>query len=71
MAIQDEMYKMISQEIDKTLTEGKEKIIVDVKKAKKVAKALSELSVNSNHESKSLADDLVVNIKNICNYEKL
>jgi hypothetical protein len=70
MAIQDEMYKMIAQEIDTTIDTGKEKIIVDVNKAKEVAKELAALSVNANHESKSLADDLIVNIKNICNYTK-
>lgn len=69
MTIQDEMYKMIASEIDKTLSEGKEKIIVDVNKSKRVAKELAALSVSINHEAKSLADDLIVNIKNICKYE--
>lgn len=63
------MYKMIVSEIDKTISDGKEKIIVDVNKAKKIAKELTALSMSANHQAKSLADDLVVNIKNICKYE--
>ena len=67
MAIQDEMFRMIVEEIDKTTSEGREKVIVDVKKAKLVAKALTELCVETKHEPASLADDYVVKIKNICN----
>lgn len=36
MAIQDEMYKMIAQEIDLVVEEEREKVIVDIKKAKKL-----------------------------------
>ena len=67
MAIQDEMYKMIIEEIDKTVSEGREKVIVDFEKAKLVAKSLTDLCVQTKHEEGSLADDYVVNIKNICN----
>ena len=67
MAIQDEMYKMIVDEIDKKLSEGKEKVFVDYKKAKLVAKSLTDLCAQVKHEEGSLADDYVVNIKNICN----
>jgi hypothetical protein len=70
MAIQDEMYKMIVDEIDKTLSDGKEKVLVDFSKAKKVAKSLTELCVDTKHEPDSLADDYIVNIKNICNYKE-
>ncbi len=69
MTIQDEMYRMIAKEIDKTVSKGEDKIVVDVNKAKRVAKELAALSTSINHEAKSLSDDLVVNIKNICNYE--
>ena len=43
MAIQDEMYKMIEQEINKTVAEDRQNIIVDYDKAKVVAKMLAEL----------------------------
>ena len=65
MAIQDEMYKMIEQEIDLVVKEGREKVLVNIDKVKLVAKMLTELSVD-----KSVADSLVnqymANIKNIC-----
>jgi hypothetical protein len=38
MAIQDEMYKMIAQEIDLVVKEEREKVLVDIKKAKEVAR---------------------------------
>ena len=66
MAIQDEMYKMIAQEIDLVVKEQREKVIVDIKKAKKVAKMLTELSVEKT-EADSLVNQYMANIKNICN----
>lgn len=66
MAIQDEMYKMIEQEIELVVKEEREKVIVDIEKAKKVAKMLTELSVDKS-EADSLVNQYMANIKNICN----
>ena len=66
MAIQDEMYKMIEQEIDLVVKEEREKVLVDIDKAKKVAKMLTELSVDKS-EADGLANQYMANIKNICN----
>lgn len=66
MAIQDEMYKMIEQEIDFVVKEEREKVLVDIGKAKKVAKMLTELSVDKS-EADSLVNQYMANIKNICN----
>lgn len=66
MAIQDEMYKMIAKEIDLVVKEEREKVLVDIKKAKKVAKMLTELSVEK-VEADSLINQYLANIKNICN----
>lgn len=66
MAIQDEMYKMIEQEIDLVVKEEREKVLVDIKKAKQVAKMLTELSVDKS-EADSLVNPYMANIKIICN----
>ena len=66
MAIQDEMYKMIAQEIDLVVKEEREKVLIDIKKAKEVAKMLTELSVEK-AEADSLVNQYMANIKNICN----
>lgn len=66
MVIQDEMYKMIEQEIDLVVKEEREKVLVDIDKAKKVAKMLTELSVDKS-EADSLVNQYMANIKNICN----
>jgi hypothetical protein len=66
MAIQDEMFKMIAQEIDIVVKEEREKVLVDIVKAKKVAKMLTELSVEKT-EADSLVNQYMANIKNICN----
>lgn len=66
MAIQDEMYKMIAQEIDLVVKEEREKVLVDIKKAKEVAKMLTELCVEKT-EADSLVNQYMANIKNICN----
>ncbi len=65
MAIQDEMYKMIVQEINETISLGREKRIVDVEKAKLVAKMLSELSVDV-RDADTLVNQYIAGIKNIC-----
>lgn len=66
MAIQDEMYKMIVQEIDRFVKEKPEKVNVDIKKAKFVAKMLTQLSMDKS-EADSLVNQYMANIKNICN----
>lgn len=66
MAIQDEMYKMIEQEINLVVKEEREKVLVNIDKAKKVAKMLTELSVDKS-EADSLVNQYMANIKNICN----
>ena len=66
MAIQDEMYKMIEQEIDLVVKEEREKVLVNIGKAKKVAQMLTELSVDKS-EADSLVNQYMANIKNICN----
>ena len=66
MSIQDEMYKMIQQEIDLAVKEEREKVLVDIDKAKQVAKMLTQLSVEKS-EAESLVNQYMANIKNICN----
>ena len=65
MSIQTEMFKAIETEIDKTVAAGKEKVIVDNGKAKKVARMLTELSV-SKSDADTLVNQYISNIKNIC-----
>ena len=65
MAIQDEMYKMIEQEIDLVVKEEREKVLVDIGKAKKIAKMLTELSVDKS-EADSLVNQYMASINNIC-----
>lgn len=65
MAIQDEMYKMIAQEIDLVVKEEREKVLVDIGKAKAAAKMLSSLSVD-NTDSEGLYNQYIAQIKNIC-----
>ena len=60
------MYKMIEQEIDLVVKEEREKVLVDISKAKTVAKMLTELSVDKS-EADSLVNQYMANIKNICN----
>ena len=66
MAIQDEMYKAIENEINQTVESGSEKVIVNFEKAKEVAKMLAELSTNVGDEE-TLTNQYIANIKNICN----
>lgn len=65
MAIQDEMYKMIEQEIDLVVKEGREKVIVNNNKAKIVAKMLTDLCTDK-ADPDSLVNQYMANIKNIC-----
>lgn len=66
MAIQDEMYKMIVNEMDQVVARGEQKILVDENKAKLVAKMLTELCIER-EEAESLVNQYMANIKNICN----
>lgn len=65
MAIQDEMYKMIEKEINQTVAEDRQNIIVDYDKAKIVAKMLAELSTER-EDADSLVNQYMAQIKNIC-----
>ena len=65
MAIQEEMYKAIEQEINRIVEENPDRIIVDCSKAKNVAKMLTELSMENN-EAEQLINQYIANIKNIC-----
>ena len=65
MSIQTEMFKAIETEIDKTVAAGKEKVIVNNDKAKRVARMLTELSV-SKSDADTLVNQYISNIKNIC-----
>lgn len=64
--IQDEMYKAIEKEINQTIESDSGKIIVDYNKAKKVAKMLTELSMDK-ADAESLTNQYIAGIKNICN----
>jgi hypothetical protein len=57
---------MIQQEIDLAVKEEREKVLVDIDKAKQVAKMLTQLSVEKS-EAESLVNQYMANIKNICN----
>ena len=65
MAIQDEMYKMIEKEINQTVAEDRQNIIVDYEKAKVVAKMLAELSTER-EDADSLVNQYMAQISNIC-----
>ena len=60
------MYKMIEQEIDQEVRDGREKVLVNISKAKLVARMLTDLSVDK-AESDSLVNQYMANIKIICN----
>jgi hypothetical protein len=66
MAIQDEMYRLIEQEINQTVEAGKERVIVNNDKAKEVARMLTNLSTDTS-DADSLTNQYIANIKNICN----
>jgi ribosomal protein L1 len=66
MAIQDEMYKLIEQEINQTIEAGKEVRTVNYDKAKEVARRLTSLSTDTS-DADTLINQYIANIKNICN----
>ena len=65
MAIQDEMYKRIEQEINSLITADKFNLVGKEDKAKSVAKMLTELSVDP-QDAKNLVNQYIAQIKNIC-----
>ena len=66
MAIQDEMYKLIVEELESTLAKGKGKVLVDTEKAKAVAKMLTSLCTDK-IEASTLVNQYISQIKIICN----
>lgn len=66
MAIEDEMFKLIEEEIEQTLDKGKEKVAVDRVKAKEVARLLTSLSTER-AEAQNLVNQYIAQIKIICN----
>lgn len=66
MAIQDEMYRLIEQEIQQTVEAGKERVIVNYDKAKEVARMLTSFSTETS-DADSLTNQYIANVKNICN----
>ena len=66
MAIQDEMYKAIEKEINQTVESGSEKVVVNLEKAKEVAKMLTDLSTSAG-DADALTNEYIANIKNNCN----
>lgn len=65
MAIQDEMYKKIEQEIDELISNEKFNLVGREQKAKQVAKMLTELSVDP-QDADNLTNQYIAQIKNIC-----
>ena len=65
MAIQDEMYKKIEQEIDSLIDRDKFNLVGKENKAKMVAKMLTELSVDP-QDADNLVNQYIAQIKNIC-----
>ena len=65
MAIQDEMYKSIEQEIDSLINANKLNLVGKEQKAKDVAKMLTELSVGP-QDANNLVSQYIVQIRNIC-----
>ena len=66
MAIQDEMYRLIEQEISQTIEADKQIRVVDYDKAKQVARMLTSLSTETS-DADTLTNQYIANIKNICN----
>lgn len=66
MAIEDEMFRLIEEEIDDTISNGKEKVLVNEEKAKKVARLLTGLSTDKG-EANTLVNQYIAQIKIICN----
>jgi len=66
MAIQDEMYRLIEQEINQTVEADKQVRYVNYDKAKEVARMLTSLSTDAS-DADSLTNQYIASIKNICN----
>lgn len=66
MAMKDEMYKKIVQEINEGILQGKINLYGKETKLRDVAKMLTELSVDENREADTLVNQYIANIKNIC-----
>lgn len=66
MAIEDEMYKLIEEEINATNEASKEKVVVDKERAKKVARLLTSLSTEK-ADASNLVNQYIAQIKIICN----
>lgn len=66
MAIEDEMFRLIEEEINDTISNGKEKVLVNEEKAKKVARLLTGLSTDK-AEANTLVNQYIAQIKIICN----
>lgn len=65
MAIQDEMYKKIEQEIDSLIKADKLNLVGKEDKVKMVAKMLTELSVDP-QDADNLVNQYIAQIKNLC-----
>ncbi len=65
MAIQDEMYKKIVQEIDSLIQNEKFNLVGKENVTKQVAKMLTELSVGP-QDADSLVNQYIAQIKNLC-----
>lgn len=65
MAIQDEMFKLIEQEIDTLVAEDRCPLSMNVDKAKQVAKMLTDLSISPS-DAESLTNQYIAGIRNIC-----
>ncbi len=66
MAIEDEMFRLIEEEIDSTLEQGREIVVVDKSKAKNVARLLTSLCTDR-AEASNLVNQYIAQIKIICN----
>ena len=66
MAIQDEMYKKIEQEINSLINADRFNLVGKEQEVKQVARMLTELSV-SPQEAESLVNQYMAQIKHICN----
>ena len=65
MAIQDEMYKQIEQEIDSLIVADKFNLVGKEAKAKRVAEMLAGLSVDP-RDADNLVNQYIAQIKIIC-----
>ena len=65
MAIQDEMYEKIEQEINLLIDADKFNLVGKEEQTKRVAKMLTELSVGP-QDADSLVNQYIAQIKNLC-----